>query len=178
MTHLAAFQALSTRPDNRPFAPTRQHGNETQGFFSRLLDQKRLACAAGRPSAGDTSQVQVHLESQRRQYDLVDEARRHVLRDVEVIDDDLGRSASGTVARPGFEKLVAGLRASEVGAVLASTRPASPSTAGTGISCAASSTPASSTWLHAARPDPSHFLMSAPPRFRSYPGDNFSDTGG
>ena len=39
-------------------------------------------------------------------------------RDVEVIDDDLGRSASGTVARPGFEKLVAWLCAGDVGAVL------------------------------------------------------------
>jgi DNA invertase Pin-like site-specific DNA recombinase len=64
------------------------------------------------------TQVQVNLESQRRQYDLVDEARRHGFRSVEVIDDDLGRSASGTVARPGFEKLVAGLCAGEVGAVL------------------------------------------------------------
>jgi DNA invertase Pin-like site-specific DNA recombinase len=64
------------------------------------------------------TQVQVHLESQRRQYDLVDEARSRGFRDVEVIDDDLGRSASGTVARPGFEKLVAGLCAGEVGAVL------------------------------------------------------------
>ena len=64
------------------------------------------------------TQVQVNLESQRRQYDLVDEARRHGFRNVEVIDDDLGRSASGTVARPGFEKLVAGLCAGGVGAVL------------------------------------------------------------
>src|SRR6202162_6206119 len=64
------------------------------------------------------TQVQVHLESQRRQYDLVEEARRRGFCDVEVIDDDLGRSASGTVARPGFEKLVAGLCAGEVGAVL------------------------------------------------------------
>src|SRR5690349_12916510 len=64
------------------------------------------------------TQVQVHLESQRRQYDLVDEARRHGFRDVNVIDDDLGRSASGTVARPGFEKLVGGLCAGEIGAVL------------------------------------------------------------
>ncbi|HTI79201.1 MAG TPA: recombinase family protein [Acetobacteraceae bacterium] len=64
------------------------------------------------------AQVQVHLESQRRQYDLVDEARRRGFRNVEVIDDDLGRSASGTMARPGFEKLVAGLCAGEVGAVL------------------------------------------------------------
>jgi hypothetical protein len=64
------------------------------------------------------TQVQVHLESQRRQYDLVDEARRHGFRDVEVIDDDLDRSANRTVARPGFEKLVASLCAGEVGAVL------------------------------------------------------------
>src|ERR1700761_2854929 len=64
------------------------------------------------------TQGQVHLESQRRQYDLVDEAQRRGFRDVVVIDDDLGRSASGTVARPGFEKLVAGLCAGEVGAVL------------------------------------------------------------
>src|SRR6201992_1808407 len=39
-------------------------------------------------------------------------------REVEAIDDDLGRSASGTVARPGFERLVAWLCAGEVGAVL------------------------------------------------------------
>jgi DNA invertase Pin-like site-specific DNA recombinase len=35
-----------------------------------------------------------------------------------VIDDDLGRSASDMVARPGFERLVASLCAGEVGAVL------------------------------------------------------------
>ncbi|MBB4571819.1 recombinase family protein, partial [Rhizobium leucaenae] len=64
------------------------------------------------------AQVQNNLESQRRQYELVDEARRRGFRDVEVIDDDLGRSASGTVARPGFDKLVAGLCAGNVGAVL------------------------------------------------------------
>jgi excisionase family DNA binding protein len=38
--------------------------------------------------------------------------------DVEVIDDDLGRSAGGTVARPGFDRLVAWLYAGKVGAVL------------------------------------------------------------
>ena len=64
------------------------------------------------------AQVQTNLESQRRQYELVDVARRRGFRDVEVIDDDLGRSASGMVARPGFERLVAGLCAGEVGAVL------------------------------------------------------------
>src|SRR5437762_4800386 len=61
------------------------------------------------------AQVQSNLESQRRQYELVDEARRRGFRDVEVIDDDLGRSASGAVARPGFESW---LCAGQVGAVL------------------------------------------------------------
>lgn len=64
------------------------------------------------------TQVQTNLESRRRQYELVDEARRRGFRDIEVIDDDLGRSASGMVARPGFERLVAWLCAGEVGAVL------------------------------------------------------------
>src|SRR5271156_6180659 len=64
------------------------------------------------------TQVQTNLERQRRQYDLVDERRRRGFRDVEVIDDDLGRSASGTMARPGFDRLVAWLCAGEVGAVL------------------------------------------------------------
>jgi excisionase family DNA binding protein len=63
-------------------------------------------------------QVQTNLESQRRQYELVDEARRRGFRNVEVIDDDLGRSASGMVARPGFDRLVAWLCAGDVGAVL------------------------------------------------------------
>ena len=64
------------------------------------------------------AQVQMHAESTRRQYELVDVARRRGFREIEVIDDDLGRSASGTVARPGFERLVAGLCAGDVGAVL------------------------------------------------------------
>lgn len=64
------------------------------------------------------AQVQMNLESQRRQYELVGEAKRRGFRSIEVIDDDLGRSASGTMARPGFERLVALLCAGEVGAVL------------------------------------------------------------
>ena len=63
------------------------------------------------------SQVQTNLESQRRQYGLVETAQRYGFKTVDVIDDDLGRSASGTVARPGFERLVAGLCSGTVGAV-------------------------------------------------------------
>src|SRR3954464_9492195 len=64
------------------------------------------------------SQVQMNLESQRRQYELINVARRRGFQHVEVIDDDLGRSANGAVARPGFERLVAWLCAGEVGAVV------------------------------------------------------------
>ena len=64
------------------------------------------------------AQVQANVESRRRQYELVEVARRRGFREIEVIDDDLGRSAGGAVARPGFERLVAGLCAGEVGAVL------------------------------------------------------------
>lgn len=63
-------------------------------------------------------QVQSNLESQRRQYELVEVARRRGFTNVEIIDDDLGRSADGAVERPGFDRLVAALCAGQVGAVL------------------------------------------------------------
>jgi excisionase family DNA binding protein len=77
---------------------------------------KRKAVVYVRQSS--QSQVMNNLESKRRQYDLVDVARQRGFLDVEVIDDDLGRSATGTVARPGFDRLVAWLCAGKVGAVL------------------------------------------------------------
>lgn len=66
-----------------------------------------------------SSMTQVHgnLESQRRQYDLVRDARAYGFRSVEVIDDDLGTTASGTALRPGFQKLVGLVCAGTVGAV-------------------------------------------------------------
>jgi DNA invertase Pin-like site-specific DNA recombinase len=71
-------------------------------------------------------QVQTNLESQRRQYELAEVARGYGFKTVDVIDDDLGRSASGNVARPGFERLVAGLCSGNVGAIfcLEPSRPA------------------------------------------------------
>ena len=77
---------------------------------------KRKAVVYVRQSS--QSQVLTNLESKRRQYDLVEVARQRGFADVDVIDDDLGRSASGTVARPGFDRLVAWLCAGKVGAVL------------------------------------------------------------
>jgi hypothetical protein len=77
------------------------------------LSVKRKAVVYVRQST--QSQVMTNLESKRRQYDLVDVARQRGFVDVEIIDDDLGRSASGTVARPGFDRLVAWLCAGKVG---------------------------------------------------------------
>jgi len=62
-------------------------------------------------------QVKENLESQRRQYELVELARRYGFRDVIVIDEDLGRSASGAVDRPGFRNLVGRVCEGTVGAV-------------------------------------------------------------
>jgi DNA invertase Pin-like site-specific DNA recombinase len=63
------------------------------------------------------AQVIGNLESQRRQYDLAGAARATGFTSVTVIDDDLGRSGSGTVERPGFERLVAMVCSGEIGAV-------------------------------------------------------------
>src|SRR5450755_3855257 len=62
-------------------------------------------------------QVTHNLESQRRQYSLADRARQLGWENVEVIDDDLGRSGGG-VRRPGFERLLAAICEGRVGAVL------------------------------------------------------------
>lgn len=63
-------------------------------------------------------QVLENRESQRRQYELADRARAIGFQCVEVIDDDLGKSGSGLVERPGFTRLVAAVLSGVVGAVL------------------------------------------------------------
>lgn len=62
-------------------------------------------------------QVIEHTESQRRQYALADTARGMGFLAVETIDEDLGRSGSGLVERPGFQRLVAAVCSGSVGAV-------------------------------------------------------------
>src|ERR1700722_16282702 len=65
------------------------------------------------------SQVRTQLEGQRRQYDLRERAQVLGFRRVVVIDEDLGRSGTGSVERPGFGRLLAAVCSSRVGAVLA-----------------------------------------------------------
>src|ERR1700704_1521966 len=62
-------------------------------------------------------QVAEHTESQRRQYALAESARALGFASVAVIDDDLGRSGSGLVERPGFQKLVTSVCSGSAGAV-------------------------------------------------------------
>jgi len=62
-------------------------------------------------------QVAQHTESQRRQYGLAESARAMGFLSVTIIDDDLGRSGSGLVERPGFQKLVASVCGGTIGAV-------------------------------------------------------------
>jgi excisionase family DNA binding protein len=62
-------------------------------------------------------QVRNNVESRRRQYGLTERARQLGFRDVQRIDEDLARSASGHVDRHGFEALLAAVCRGQVGAV-------------------------------------------------------------
>jgi DNA invertase Pin-like site-specific DNA recombinase len=64
-------------------------------------------------------QVHHNLESQRLQYAMQDRLQQLGWREVEVVDDDLGRSAAGLVARAGFARMVAEVCLGQVGAVAA-----------------------------------------------------------
>ena len=75
----------------------------------------RTACVYIRQSTAD--QLAHNHESRRRQYGLVDRAKQLGWSNVDVIDDDLGRSAGGA-RRPGFERLLAAICEGRVGAVM------------------------------------------------------------
>jgi DNA invertase Pin-like site-specific DNA recombinase len=63
------------------------------------------------------SQLIQNQESQRLQYGLADRARELGFSNVMVIDEDLGRTGSGMVERPGFQRLLTEVCSGEVGAV-------------------------------------------------------------
>jgi DNA invertase Pin-like site-specific DNA recombinase len=64
-------------------------------------------------------QVMNNLESQKLQYAMEVHLRSLGWSEVEIIDEDLGRSAGGSVTRTGFERMVAQVGLGEVGAVCA-----------------------------------------------------------
>lgn len=75
----------------------------------------RRAIVYVRQSSG--VQVVENTESKRRQYELADLAKAYGFREIDIIDDDLGLSASGCVDRPGFRNLVGQICEGIVGAV-------------------------------------------------------------
>jgi len=62
-------------------------------------------------------QLRLNIESRRMQYALTDRAKGLGFSSVEVIDEDLGCSASGAAVRKGFEHLAATVGAGRAGAV-------------------------------------------------------------
>jgi DNA invertase Pin-like site-specific DNA recombinase len=64
-------------------------------------------------------QVMHNQESRILQYAMRDRLHDLGWREIEVIDDDLGRSAAGAVTRAGFDRMVAEVCLGKVGAVAA-----------------------------------------------------------
>src|SRR5205809_5932370 len=62
-------------------------------------------------------QVNHNVESQKLQYAMQERLRTLGWREIEVIDEDLGCSAAGTVTRSGFERMVAQVCMGQAGAV-------------------------------------------------------------
>src|SRR5262249_16403275 len=83
----------------------------------KLTPERLLRTAIVYIRQSTPTQVTHHLESQRRQYGLEDRARQLGFQRINVIDEDLGRTGSGLVDRPGFQRLVAQVCSGDVGAV-------------------------------------------------------------
>jgi len=64
-------------------------------------------------------QVAHNLESQRLQYGMRERLEQFGWSDIDVIDEDLGRSAAGLVTRSGFDRMVADVCLGKVGTVAA-----------------------------------------------------------
>lgn len=64
-------------------------------------------------------QVNHNLESQKLQYAMQERLRQLGWGEIEVVDEDLSRSAAGTVTRAGFERMVSEVCLGKVGAVAA-----------------------------------------------------------
>lgn len=84
----------------------------------KITEQHRSRTAYVYVRQSTAYQVEHNLESQRRQYQLVQRAQQLGFGDVRVIDEDLGVSATECTERSGFKKLVAEVGLNRVGLVL------------------------------------------------------------
>jgi excisionase family DNA binding protein len=83
----------------------------------QLTHRERAAYVYVRQSS--MQQVRHARESQKRQYALEPRAQELGFREVVVIDEDLGKSGSGSVERPGFGRLLTAVCQGTVGAIFA-----------------------------------------------------------
>lgn len=91
------------------------HGRDESKVTARHLERKAIVYVR----QSSERQVEENKESQRLQYALADRARELGFKEVEVIDSDLGASATiGAPEREGFNRLVAAVALGEVGIVL------------------------------------------------------------
>ena len=87
----------------------------TDKVRSQHVDRKALVYIR----QSSTFQVEHYVESQRLQYAMEQRLRSLGWSDVEVIDEDLGRSGTSTADRTGFQRLVSEVGLGKVGAVAA-----------------------------------------------------------
>ena len=82
---------------------------------SHHLDRKAILYVR----QSSTYQVTNNIESQKLQYAMQERLPHLGWQEIDIIDDDLGRSAAGTVTRAGFERMVTEVCLGQVGAVAA-----------------------------------------------------------
>jgi len=87
----------------------------SEKVFERHLHRKVLVYVR----QSSAHQLLHNEESRRLQYAMQDRVRAMGWSEVDVVDDDLGRTASGAVERPGFQRMVAEVCLGQVGAVAA-----------------------------------------------------------
>src|SRR5207237_10151646 len=94
------------------------NSQETEERMNPKLTPERLARKAlVYVRQSKPSQLINNQESTRLQFSLVDRASALGFQQVVIVDDDLGRTGSGLVDRPGFQRLAAEVCSGEVGAV-------------------------------------------------------------
>ena len=81
------------------------------------------------------TQVRNNLESQKLQYNLEKRAKALGWKQPVIVDEDLGKSATGGAERNGFQFLLEEVCAANVGAILPSRRRDSRGAAANGIRC-------------------------------------------
>ena len=84
---------------------------------SKLTPERLLRKAVVYIRQSKPSQLIHNQESTRLQFSLADRARTLGFQRIVVVDDDQGRTGSGLVDRPGFQRLAAEVCSGEVGAV-------------------------------------------------------------